>query len=76
MHAELAKSQPQQQTGKAGFACHLATHGNRDAGFFTGLQSSIDQVQHRRVQRIVKVVYLIVDAVNGDGVLNQVISAN
>ena len=75
-HRELAQAHAEQQAGQTGIAGHLAADRYRHAGLVCGLDRMPDQVQHRRMGRIVQMADRIVVAVDGQRVLDQVVGAD
>ena len=76
MHGELLQAHAQQEAGHGDFARHLATHRHFHAGPVGGADGMRDQIQDSRVQRVVEICHLIVRAVDGQGVLDQVVGSD
>ena len=76
MHGEVAQPQAEQQARELQVARHLATDRDRHASPGRGLNRVRDQRQDRRVQRVVEVGHRVVGAVDGEGVLDQVVGAD
>ena len=76
MHGKTAQAQTQQQPRETGIAGHFPTDGDRLAGIDRGLDRHRQQLQHRRVQRIVQMRHGFIGTVDRQRVLDQVIGAD
>ena len=76
VHGEMPQPQAQQQTGVGRVPCHFATQTHLFAGRRALGDGVGQQLQHGGVQRVVQVRHLFIGAVDGQGVLNQVIGAD
>ena len=76
MHAELPQPHTEQQSGVARIARHLAAHPDGDILVRASLYGVVNQPQDRRVQRVVKVVHLVVDPIDRQRVLDEIVGAD
>ncbi len=76
VHGKFAQAEAQQQARQARIAAHFAAHHHRRAGAVRGADGVRHQLQHRRMQGVVEVRHGIVGAVDGQGVLDQVVGAD
>ncbi|CUJ72538.1 Uncharacterised protein [Achromobacter xylosoxidans] len=76
MHGKFGQPQPQQQPRHARIAGHFAAHRHRLAGPLAGIDGVGHQPQHRRMQGIVERRHVVVAAVDGQRVLDQVVGAD
>ena len=76
MHRELAQAEAEQQARQAHVAGHFAAQRDRRLRFVAGFNDMRDQVDHRRMQRVIEMRHGVVAAVDRQRVLNQVVGAD
>ena len=76
MHAEFLQSHSQQQPRVSGVARHLSAHCDGNSHLLSGSYRRLNKAQHRRVKRIVKIVDLVIHAIDGNSVLDQIVGAD
>lgn len=76
MHGEFAQAEAEEQTGQSGVAGHFAAYGDGFTGFPGRAQGVGNEHQDGGMERVEEVGHGVVGAVDGQGILNQVIGAN
>ena len=73
MHRKLAQPEAEQKARHGRIARHFPAHRHRGLGALRAADGLRDELQHRRVQRIVQVRHGIVGAIDRERVLDQVV---
>ena len=76
MHRQVGEAEAEEEPRQPGLARHFAADGDGHVGLVRRGNRHCDQLQHRRVQRIVEVRHRVVRAVDGERVLDQVVGAD
>ena len=76
MHGKTAQAHGQQQLREGGVTRHLAAHAHAPPRLTGLIDGAMHQIQHRWVPGVVEVGHGLISAVDGQGVLNQVVGAH